>query len=89
MGMAVICSQTGNVISWGRAMMKTWTTRIAAVFAPALVSAARAQNIPTPSSQPQLTADDLVFARLHTLVLVKFRPWPADYYRRRGYAEAD
>ena len=76
MGMAVICSQTGNVIPWGRAMMKTWTIRIAAAFAMAIASAARAQNILTPSSQPQLTADDLVFARLHTLVLVNFRHTP-------------
>lgn len=56
--------------------MKTGVICIVAVFALAMASAARAHNIPTLSSQRQLTADDLVFARLHTLVLVNIRHTP-------------
>lgn len=39
-------------------------------------AAARAQNMPLPTPAGQLAADDLVFSRLHTLVLVNFHHTP-------------
>lgn len=57
-------------------MVNTSVIRVAAALILTSALAAQAQHLPVKTFQRQMAADDLVFARLHTLVLVNFNHTP-------------